>query len=1312
MIQRRPFVPLYLPFRQNLLQYFAVCVIFHVFQSGKKNLFTPSVRGILEVVPSRRYEGQAYMKNSKKNSEYLSSLSVWSLALGGVIGWGCFILPGSRFLPDGGAVGSVIGIVLASLFAIVICSNYSSMVKQFPEIGGSYVFTRHIMGEDHAFLAVWCLILAYLSLLWANATAFSLMIRYVVGDALQWGFHYNVAGYDVYLGEVLTTVVVIIILGLLTAYRSRLTNILRTIFAICLFVSIVVIFVCVVSKNGLSISFTPAFSDKNSAPIQVLNVFILAPWMFVGFETVTHAIGESKFSVTKIFTYAGIAIGFGMMIYVMLTLVASSSDATFNVVHSNLPAGETTIYDIPVFANTLKVMGKWGTVFLMIATMSAILSSVLVFFRAAARVIRITSDHDLLPKPFAKVSEEGVPVNACLLIIAISIPIPLLGRAVIGWNADVSTLSVAVVYAYISICTIRTMKKRSPRYFLGFIGLILSVSILGLLLLPSVFSDSTLSIESYFMLAVWSLLGILYYWRVFSKDKKNRFGKSTIMWLMMLLLLFFSTNVWVRLLTEHRLNESHKLSEDTVDTSLRNSSLIQFTIISIALIIVFNLFKTVITRRKEADMQMLRAQESDKAKSMFLSNMSHDIRTPMNAIVGMTDILLREDLPEHAHEYVYDIKHSGERLLTIINDILDFSKIESGKMELEEEDYEFTELMRELSVIFLNYIGGKPVELIYEIPTDIPSAMRGDMKRFSQIMTNLVGNAAKYTDYGFVRMQIEIKERHDDQITFLISVYDSGRGIREEDYERIFSSFSQADTKKNRSIEGTGLGLAISRQLVELMGGSIHVESEYGRGSRFYFDLTQTIVDPTPVAALNTTYTNLKGAYYLDNPYEDMSFRKLADDLNLSVMQIEDTDTTDWDSYDYFITDDLDLAHAIHKKATSCRVAFLQNPMLTDHIESDIEFINKPLYFRNLCAFLNGEAYDHTEADTPVVFTAPDARVLIVDDMPMNLKVVAELLTPLQMQIDKAMNGREALDRIYAGHYDIILMDHMMPVMDGIEAVTLLRSRTEKKYRDLPVIALTANATTEAKKLFFESGFSDFLPKPVHLEDIVVCIRKWLPSEKVHDTSVPLSDISVMTASDIEVDTSEINIPGVDNNKGIENSGNAVLFKDLLGDVYELIDEKSDSIRAHLENDEIKSYTTEVHALKTTCRMIGAMELAENFFTLEKLGTDNNVTKLKEYTPSVLAAFSALKPYLKPYAKVKAEPDQDYNKKDVMDVLDKLEAAIADFDLTVAEKCTDTLAAYVFDEAISSQIKKLCELVTNLDYEEAGELIDSVREMM
>ena len=265
------------------------------------------------------------MTKQNNRSEYFNGLSVWALSFGGIIGWGCFIMPGSKFLNDAGPVGSIIGIVLATIFALIISSNYSSMIKKHPEIGGSYTYTRKILGEDHAFLTAWCLILAYMSLIWANATAISVMVRYAAGDVLHWGFHYNISGNNIYLGEIITTAAAILTLGLLTAYNHTLANILRTISSLALFISIVIIFFIIVRKNGLSVSLEPAFADGKNHFMQVLSVFVLAPWMYVGFETATHVIGESKFSTSRIFLYVGLAIISGMLIYIMVTLIAATS---------------------------------------------------------------------------------------------------------------------------------------------------------------------------------------------------------------------------------------------------------------------------------------------------------------------------------------------------------------------------------------------------------------------------------------------------------------------------------------------------------------------------------------------------------------------------------------------------------------------------------------------------------------------------------------------------------------------------------------------------------------------------------------------------------------------------------------------------------------------------------------------------------------------------------------------------------------------------------------------------------------------------
>lgn len=238
-----------------------------------------------------------------------------------------------------------------------------------------------------------------------------------------------------------------------------------------------------------------------------------------------------------------------------------------------------------------------------------------------------------------------------------------------------------------------------------------------------------------------------------------------------------------------------------------------------------------------------KAEAANEAKSAFLSNMSHEIRTPMNAIVGMTDILLREEHSGQTREYLTNIKNSGAALLTIINDILDFSKIESGKMEIMEERYEPMSMFNDLSMIFLNRIGNKKVELLYDIDKSMPRKLWGDGQRIRQIIINLMNNAIKFTESGHVRLSVKVNTLDSEHVELAFSIEDTGQGIKEEDIGKLFGSYSQVDTKKNHQKEGTGLGLAISKQLVELMHGSIGVKCTYGEGSTFYFSIPQKIVD-------------------------------------------------------------------------------------------------------------------------------------------------------------------------------------------------------------------------------------------------------------------------------------------------------------------------------------------------------------------------------------------------------------------------------------------------------------------------------------
>lgn len=395
------------------------------------------------------------------------------------------------------------------------------------------------------------------------------------------------------------------------------------------------------------------------------------------------------------------------------------------------------------------------------------------------------------------------------------------------------------------------------------------------------------------------------------------------------------------------------------------------------------------TRQIEAERD--RADKANEAKSSFLSNMSHEIRTPMNAIVGMTDILLRGTSPEETTSYLESIKYSGNSLLNIINDILDFSKIESGKLEIIKADYPVLPLLNDLKILFANRVGDKPVRMLYEISDTLPAILYGDSVRIRQVLINLVNNAIKFTERGFVKLKIDSEPAENNRILLHVTVQDSGQGIREADLDKLFRSFSQVDSEKNHQKEGTGLGLSISKQLVKLMGGTINVKSTYGKGSEFSFTIPQQVVNATPA-----------------------KFYK----------------------------------------------------------------------------------YSTAEAEA-TTFTAPNANILLVEDNEINVKVAQGLLKPFMLRIDVAQNGQIALDMIAKKDYDLVLMDHMMPVMDGIEATERLRAMKDPRMKALPIIALTANAMADAKKEFLDAGMNDFISKPIVLNDISAILKKWLPKELI-----------------------------------------------------------------------------------------------------------------------------------------------------------------------------------------------------------------------
>ena len=523
------------------------------------------------------------------------------------------------------------------------------------------------------------------------------------------------------------------------------------------------------------------------------------------------------------------------------------------------------------------------------------------------------------------------------------------------------------------------------------------------------------------------------------------------------------------------------------------------------------------------------ANQANEAKSSFLSTMSHDIRTPMNAILGLNEVVLRDTKDDNIRMYSESIRTAGSTLLGIINDILDFSKIEAGKMEIINVDYSVASLLNDLVNMVQQKAEEKGLSINLNIDSNIPMLLHGDEIRIKQIIINILTNAVKYTKEGYITFSVHADKLQDrqDSINLKISVADTGIGIKPEDLDRLFTAFERIEEKKNRDIEGTGLGMSIVQRFLAMMGSHLEVDSEYGKGSVFSFELEQKVVKWDPIGDLEEAF----------------------------------------------------------RRSNSERTAYQEK------------------------------------------FTAPDASVLVVDDTAVNLTVFVNLLKRTKLQIDTAESGDECITHFINKHYDVIFLDHMMPDKDGIETLKEMKGITDTPNAKTPVICLTANAISGMREMYTNAGFDDYLTKPIDAERLEAMLLQYLPADKVFDASEkyekPGTDDQALPA--FLYDIKELNIDA-----GLDYCGDSEDYIMALEMYLSSAEKKAEEIEQYWAARDIKNTTIKVHALKSSSRAIGALELGEFAAKLEKAGNDDDSEMLEKELDNLISGYRQLALKLEP----------------------------------------------------------------------------------
>ena len=757
-------------------------------------------------------------QNNKNGLDrYLSPVDVWAMAFGCMVGWGAFVMPGTTFLPVAGPAGTLIAMAVGVIVMLIIGFSTSWLMERSPRTGGIYLYTKEAFGRDHAFLCAWFLCLSYLTVVFLNGSALFVIVRTVLGESIQGGFYYTVAGNRIYLREVGMSVLALGLVGFLFVVAKPVLQRLHTVLAVLLFAGVVVITV-ICLPNALKTEAIHTFGTRGlNKGFAVFSLVILAPWAFVGFEVTSFDTAHFRFSQKKTGLILLASILMAGFAYASMTLVSISS----------LPGGYASwqeyiadlgvlngVTSVPTFYAAKTTMGLPGLAIITITALAAILTGIIGAFRAMVRVLSTMAEDKILSERFQKTT------YSIFFIMALTIMISLLGRNTLNWFVDLTSFGAIVAYGYTCAAAYRIAKTENNRKVMavGLIGTIIAVSFVIVQLVPRLAALEAMGSEAFLMLSLWCLLGFVFYWRTIQRSALAEYSGMSVSGTVLFVLLVYSALMWIAKLL------AGKDTIREVRASLTVSGIILLLIIFVGLMVMLYIQNVVRKKHEITEREKIRAVEASLAKSQFLFNMSHDIRTPMNAIIGYTNLARKEPSLEKVHEYLGKIDSSGKHLLTLINDIL---------------DADLCFLFEEIGDLFAEQMKQKDLDFSVHDSQVQNRLVWCDTKNLNRVLLNVVSNAYKFTPAGG-KITVTLYESgsgDDGYGSYEFRVQDSGIGMSREFVDKMFTAFERERTSTDSGVEGTGLGLAITKRLVDLMGGTIEVLTSPGSGTQIIIRL-------------------------------------------------------------------------------------------------------------------------------------------------------------------------------------------------------------------------------------------------------------------------------------------------------------------------------------------------------------------------------------------------------------------------------------------------------------------------------------------